>query len=332
MATFSANTALAGLTHKYPNAFSIVSPIILDSRIVTLTDGTYNSRVRHMTKWGMTARELCNYIEDGIRKLLHGPGRPWQYIPDFDWRAVRENMGPSKLYDHLVPHDTSEEESAQQGASDNQLLVQTVCCVLDLKVEDVSTDVPLTAYGLDSLSAASLSYALRPLLMVSQIQLLADLTIKHLLMKLDGEKYRKIPTAKSVETVSGTVAYTERRVAEMQALLAELTVGLPSHPAPPDERRDGKRYGSIVVTGTTGSVGAHVLEQLLLASPYSRVYAFVRRGTDVAAAMKKQSDAFSSRGLDTHLLKSERLVVVGCAFEKDRLGLTVEMYEEVMPL
>ncbi|KAI1785117.1 hypothetical protein LXA43DRAFT_1100677 [Ganoderma leucocontextum] len=104
-----------------------------------------------------------------LRKLHHGPGRPWQYIPDFNWRAVRENMGPSKLYDHLVPQDTSEGGGAQQDASGSQSLVQIVCRVLDLKVEDVSAEVPLTAYGLDSLSAASLSYSLRPLLAVLQI-------------------------------------------------------------------------------------------------------------------------------------------------------------------
>ncbi|KAI1783602.1 ketoacyl-synt-domain-containing protein [Ganoderma leucocontextum] len=324
----AANTALAGLTRKYRNAFSIVSPIILDSRIVILADDTYNSRVRHMTKWGMTARELCDYIGDGIRKLHHGPGRPWQYIPDFNWRAVRENMGPSKLYDHLVPQDTSEGGRAQQDASGSQSLVQIVCRVLDLKVEDVSADVPLTAYGLDSLSAASLSYALRPLLAVSQFQLLADVTIKDLQTKLDGDECQETPAAEPAESI-GTTAYTERRLMEMQALLAELTADLPSHPAPTSEGRSGQRYGAIVVTGTTGSVGAHILEHLLQDSPYSKVYALVRYGEDVVVTVARQFDAFSSRGLDIHLLTSERLAVVGCAFEEDRLGLTMEAYEEI---
>lgn len=52
----SANTALTGLTRKYSNAFTIVAPIISDSRILVLSDSSYNSRVRHMTSWAMSAR------------------------------------------------------------------------------------------------------------------------------------------------------------------------------------------------------------------------------------------------------------------------------------
>ena len=47
-------------------------------------------------------------------------------------------------------------------------------------------DVPLTTYGLDSLTAAALSFELRPLLAISQVQLLADLTIKDLQDRLEA--------------------------------------------------------------------------------------------------------------------------------------------------
>ena len=327
--SFRANTALAGLTRKYPNAFSIVSPIILDSRIVTLTDDTYNSRVRHMVRWGMTARELCDYIGDGIRKVRARPGSVSQYIPAFDWRAVRENMGPSKLYDHLVPAESAESDREKdEDGKEAPSLVQIVCRVLDLKTEDVSLDVPLTAYGLDSLSAASLSYALRPLLAISQIQLLADVTIKDLQARLDdGVESPHAPLAQPTEARSGTTGFVEGRVKEMQALLDELVADLPSRPA--STPGDTRRYGSVVVTGTTGSVGAHVLEHLLQDSPYTKVFALVRPGKDAAATMAKQYDAFAARGLDVGLLTSERLTIVGCTFEQERLGLSVEEYDEV---
>ncbi|KAI0749982.1 hypothetical protein C8Q80DRAFT_660233 [Daedaleopsis nitida] len=178
----AANSALAGLTRKYRNAFSIVAPLILDSRVLTLSDDSYNSRVRHMIKWGMTARDLCDCIGDGIRKLNDGP--VWQYIPDLDWKAVRDNMGPSPLYDHLVPADATAE--AQPVTDKKASLSQIVCRVLDLKEADISIDVPLTTYGLDSLSAAALSFALRPLLSVSQVQLLADLAIKDLQARMES--------------------------------------------------------------------------------------------------------------------------------------------------
>ena len=112
-------------------------------------------------------------------KLRGGHPGGWQYVPDFDWAAVKDNMGPSYLYDHLVPQDAAdsiETQSADASAS----VLQVVCRVMALKEEEISTEVPLTTYGLDSLSAAAVSFALRPFLVVSQVQLLADLTIKDL--------------------------------------------------------------------------------------------------------------------------------------------------------
>ena len=53
---FRANTALAGMVKKYRNAFTIVTPAIVDSSVVTLSDDAYRKSVRHMTEWGMTAR------------------------------------------------------------------------------------------------------------------------------------------------------------------------------------------------------------------------------------------------------------------------------------
>ncbi len=52
-----ANTALAGLTRKYKNAFSIVAPLILDSAVITASDDSHvATRLRYLIKWGLTAR------------------------------------------------------------------------------------------------------------------------------------------------------------------------------------------------------------------------------------------------------------------------------------
>ena len=109
----------------------------------------------------------------------------WQYVPGFDWRSVRDHIGPSPLYNHLVPEDIEKNVDSQAVVDPRAQLLQTVCRVLDVKAEEVSADVPLTAYGLDSLSAAALSFALRPLLAISQVQLLADVTIKYMQSRLD---------------------------------------------------------------------------------------------------------------------------------------------------
>ena len=185
---------------KYRNAFVMVPPLITDSTVMTLANESYSSSVRHMLKWAMTAKgklkqthtslvvlsesaELCGYIGDGILRLREGG--VWQYIPDFNWTLVRDGMGPSHLYDRLVPATSTEDNSPELEADKHAILLQTVCRVLDLHMADVSVDVPLTTYGIDSLSAAALSFALRPLFAISQVQLLADISIKDLEARLD---------------------------------------------------------------------------------------------------------------------------------------------------
>ena len=105
-----------------------------------------------------------------------------QYIPDFDWRGVHDGLGPLKLYEHLVPQDTEQQTS---GGSDQSSLLTIVCRVLGLKEEDTSLAVPLTNYGLDSLSAVALSFALKPLIAISQLQLLADVSVKDIQEKIE---------------------------------------------------------------------------------------------------------------------------------------------------
>ena len=122
--------------------------------------------------------EVCDAIGDGIMKLREGV-KLWQYVPGLEWRAVQENMGGSRLYDDLVPVEHVKRQDGPERDPHAHLL-QIVCRVLDLKAEEVSFDVPLTTYGLDSLSAAALSFALRSLFAISQVQLLADMTIADL--------------------------------------------------------------------------------------------------------------------------------------------------------
>ncbi|THH02708.1 hypothetical protein EW026_g197 [Hermanssonia centrifuga] len=178
----SANTALAGLTKAYRNAFCMVVPIITDSAVTLNEDtSTRASRITHLTNWGMTSSELCACIEDGILKLRQDP--IWQYIPNFDWNLVQENMGPSSLYAHLVSIEVTDDEVKQ--AQEPTSVRDVVCRVLSVASEDISMDVPLTAYGLDSLSAASLSYSLNAIVAVSQIQLLADMTLRQLEARLE---------------------------------------------------------------------------------------------------------------------------------------------------
>jgi acyl transferase domain-containing protein/aryl carrier-like protein len=160
----AANTALDGLIKKYRNAFSIVAPLIHDTNITVNT--SENSSV---FSWADSPADICNYIADGLFKLNDGPLD--QYVPPFDWNVVKENLGPSQMYDYMALNKNSivADDEDPRAALQN-LVLQFV----DVSVEDFSVEVPLTAYGLDSISAGRLAFALRPLVTVSQMQLLAD--------------------------------------------------------------------------------------------------------------------------------------------------------------
>ncbi len=124
--------------------------------------------------------ELCDYLADGIKKLQDGGVS--QYIPNLDWTAVRDSLGASRAFEDLVPQDADDGREAEETHTVS--VAQIVCRVLDLKESEISFNVPLTTYGLDSLSAVALSFALRPILSISQLQLLADMSISDIEKKV----------------------------------------------------------------------------------------------------------------------------------------------------
>ena len=99
------------------------------------------------------------------------------------------------MYSHLLPERTSAEDEALTS-NDNGSIGDILCATFDISREDLSPDVPLTVYGLDSLSAAKLSFALKPFLSISQTQLLANVTLRSLEARLEDQRQ---PTATDVE-------------------------------------------------------------------------------------------------------------------------------------
>ncbi|KAJ7855599.1 hypothetical protein B0H14DRAFT_3645801 [Mycena olivaceomarginata] len=62
----------------------------------------------------------------------------------------------------------------------------------------------------------------------------------------------------------------------------------------------------VLLTGSTGGLGSHILDLLLSLPSVERVYAFNRRGR--IAVSERQSEAFVDRDLDLQLLSSDKLV------------------------
>ncbi|KAJ7625698.1 putative aminoadipate reductase, partial [Roridomyces roridus] len=83
----------------------------------------------------------------------------------------------------------------------------------------------------------------------------------------------------------------------------------------------------VLLTGTTGALGSHILAMLLESASVQRVYAFNRRGR--TAISERQSDAFVDRGLNTELLSSGKLVYLEGDTAKGDLSLPADVWTEL---
>ena len=112
------------------------------------------------------------------------------YIPEFDWNKVQKHLGHSPIYDHLVQGDTLPVSSSVDNHNDNNDKIHTIKEIIlgfvDVSAEDFSPEVPLTSYGLDSLSAGRLSHALMPHLKITQLQLLAYVSFNNLKDRIES--------------------------------------------------------------------------------------------------------------------------------------------------
>ncbi|KJA25964.1 polyketide synthase [Hypholoma sublateritium FD-334 SS-4] len=188
----SANTAVDGLLSKYTNAFSIMSPAIIDSTIMsTGLDLSPDPRYKGWLECAMTCSELLECVGDGIRVIANK--RMSLYVPRLNWYYMKKHLGPSPIYNHLVYEPTQNKEEASTNSAD-VLIPAIIMKLLDIEQDDFSPDIPLTSYGLDSLSAGRLSHSLKPFLQISQLQLLADVSLEDIQRRIEDNKKANVPT------------------------------------------------------------------------------------------------------------------------------------------
>ncbi|KAJ8490029.1 hypothetical protein ONZ45_g13352 [Pleurotus djamor] len=120
---------------------------------------------------------------------------------------------------------------------------------------------------------------------------------------------------------TGPISYAERgkeTAVQMEAMVEKYTQDFPKHVPSAD---DGDHLGGadhvasvgecVLLTGSTGSLGSHVLETLLNDKTIYRVYALNRRHTKASRmARERQADAFLDKALDVKLLVSPKVVFI----------------------
>ena len=124
-----------------------------------------------------------------------------------------------------------------------------------------------------------------------------------------------------------TESHTSRFDA-MHALVAKYTTEFPQFHS--NKTPDLPYTGDVVlVTGTTGSLGCHILVQLMSNPEIRRVYALNRPPKDGKTIRQRQENALHTRGLETAMLNQDRLVLLECNLREPMFGLPGMIYNDV---
>ena len=116
----------------------------------------------------------------------------------------------------------------------------------------------------------------------------------------------------------------EQAIAFMLGMVKTYTRDLPQHVP----SRSAPTEEVILVSGTTGSLGSSLLDQLIKMPSVRKVYAFNRKSRTPLA--DRQKEGLEERGYDADsILGSEKLTLVETTMEDEKLGLPDELYEEV---
>ncbi|KAJ7811280.1 polyketide synthase [Mycena olivaceomarginata] len=181
----AANTGIEYLTARYPNAWAFLAPGISDSNVGMDLVTSTNSRIKMWETSTISSYEMCLCLEDGLLRMTNGE-RISHYIPNLNWDAIYTSISESPLYNHLVKLDASQD--TKEVEDPYEVLQDIVLQFIDASEDDFERNIPLTSYGLDSLSAARMSAALKPYLAITQIQLLGDLSLDDLVVKMQNTK------------------------------------------------------------------------------------------------------------------------------------------------
>ncbi|KAF5351512.1 hypothetical protein D9758_007194 [Tetrapyrgos nigripes] len=120
------------------------------------------------------------------------------------------------------------------------------------------------------------------------------------------------------------MADTSSRAQQMKSLVNKYTKDFPKR----DQIASSVKAdtpGAVLITGTTGYLGSHLLARLLESKEFAKVYALNRPSS--TTLVSRQEKSFNGRGLDIALLGSPKLVLLEGDSSKPLLGLQNEVHE-----
>ncbi|KAJ7877965.1 acyl transferase domain-containing protein [Mycena olivaceomarginata] len=317
----AANAALEEEMGSLPNGFSFVCPGILDSALM-LSDGIagHEARLKHLTEWSISAEEMLLWLDDAI--CLYQSGARFQrYIPNVDWEAMDRTLGMTRVGAHLVRSRSQEIPVASESVESQASTI--VRSVLNISEDDFDVNMPLTSYGLDSLSASRLSFALRSIMEVTQLQLLADTSLADII--------RKIPQL-SLNSGGVGISLTKSPVTSlMDQLVAKFKDEMACSQKTTPSRSDSSGH-VVLLTGSTGALGSHILAHLLADDRIRLVYALNRKSPGDVPTVERQRAVFNNQGLSQDFAHSTKLKLFEGDISEENFGISSQIMDESRPV
>ncbi|KZV68636.1 acetyl-CoA synthetase-like protein [Peniophora sp. CONT] len=122
----------------------------------------------------------------------------------------------------------------------------------------------------------------------------------------------------------------ERKTRAMQDMVAKYSMGLPSPRGPTGNL--GPVQETVLITGTTGRLGCHLLAQLIQDPKVGHIYALNRASPGTGstnALLQRMHASFILWGLSPDLLLDNKVTLVVGDYAAEHLGLEVTTYAEI---
>ncbi|KAI0343217.1 acetyl-CoA synthetase-like protein [Trametopsis cervina] len=131
--------------------------------------------------------------------------------------------------------------------------------------------------------------------------------------------------ANNVSTEASAPSDAQRSISEMNRMVDKYSTDFPTHT--PQQGIKASDRDVVVLTGTTGALGATLLVELVNSPEIGHVYALNRKG--VKSLIDRHWQVMKDRGLDTDTLQSPKVTLLEAATDQEYLGLPSETWEQI---
>jgi hypothetical protein len=122
----------------------------------------------------------------------------------------------------------------------------------------------------------------------------------------------------------------DRRMNKIKSMIEKYSINISSQALPATEESLELRSPTVLLTGSTGHLGCHLLAGLFKSDTIELVYAFNRPAEmDIK---ERHRMAFQDAGLDAELLGCAKIKFVQGDFAKSDFGIEEDLYREVRVL